>query len=76
MEAKKTSTAKEKLKHLPYNLLIYSPNFGLYMLITSMLKIDIYISLLISFYLYFSNVANNCDKDYLEERIKKLEDKK
>ena len=66
MEAKKTSTAKEKLKHLPYYLFIGLLIFGMCMLFTSMLELDIYISLLISFYLYFS----------LEERIKKLEDKK
>lgn len=68
---------KEKLKHLPFNLLFCLPSWiGTFMLITIFTEVDFWIATMISFYFYLLDVTQSSENDYLEERIKKLEDNK
>ena len=66
---------KEKLKHLWFNLLWCITSFVLpfFYLTTTGLKME-YI-LIISLYIYFSDVFQSSTNHYLEERIKNLEEK-
>jgi hypothetical protein len=66
---------KEKLKHLPVNLFIYSTSWIIpFLFITTAFTVDIWIAVYISFYFYFNDVIHACDIDYLNEKIKKISD--
>lgn len=66
---------KEKRKHLPFNFFwCWTSWFVPFAICASLVKLDIWISILISTYVYLTDVFNTTDKDYLEERIKELED--
>jgi hypothetical protein len=71
-----TMINKEKLKFLPFNLILCLTDWILpFLILTQLTSLDIYLSILISTYIYLNNVVQTCNNDYLEARIKKLEDK-
>lgn len=66
---------KEKLKYLPFNFFIcLSSWFAPFLLITTFTSLNIWFAVGISFYIYLTDVTQSSKYDYLEDRIKKLED--
>jgi hypothetical protein len=66
---------KDKLKYLPFNLLWGADSFILpYFILTDIANINILASIGIAFYIYFLDVKGQTNSDYLEEKIKKIED--
>jgi hypothetical protein len=67
---------KEKLKHLPFNLFFCLTSWVIpFLLITTWTDINTWLAAGISFYIYLMDVGQVSTNDYLEEKIKKLEDK-
>lgn len=65
-----------KIKHLPINFLFCISSFlSPFFLISSFTEINIYLATVISFYIYLTEVKQSCENDYLDERIKYLEEK-
>lgn len=70
------SLNKGKLKFLPFNLLHSLSVFALtYFIMVILLSIPTWSAFIIALYVYFLNVIDSSNSDYLEARIKKLEDK-
>jgi len=68
---------RDKLKFLYFNLLYCLTHLLVYFLIIKgIFEFDTLTSLGISFYLYSMEVIRQSDNDYLEDRIKKLENYK
>lgn len=69
---------KDKLKHLPINLLSNLSTFGIVFGITILTTDNILLSIFISFAVYLHSVRVDASLDYLEEQIdaklKELED--
>ena len=66
---------KEKLKHLPFNFFFcLSSWFVPFLLITTWTTVNVWSAAGISFYIYLMDVRQSSENDYLEEKIKKLED--
>ncbi len=66
---------KEKLKHLPFNFFFcLSSWFTPFLLITTCTEINTWLAAGISFYIYLMDIRQSSENDYLEEKIKKLED--
>ena len=66
---------KEKLKHLPFNFFFCLTSwFVPFLLITTWTDVNTSLATVISFYIYLMDVAQASTNDYLEEKIKKLED--
>lgn len=66
---------KEKLKHLPFNFFFcLSSWFVPFLLITTWTTVSVWLAAGISFYIYLMDVRQSSENDYLEEKIKKLED--
>ena len=65
----------EKLKHLPFNFFFcLSSWFAPFLLITTWTNVSVWLAAGISFYIYLMDVRQSSENDYLEEKIKKLED--
>jgi len=68
---------KDKLKLLPFQLFWCATSFVLpFVALSTFMDVKIMYSLLISFYIYLSDVTQSCNNEYLENRIKKLEEDK
>jgi len=66
----------EKLKHLPFNLFwCLSSGVMPFFVLKAFTDISIIPILVISFYLYLLDVKETTNVDYLEEKIKKLQDR-
>lgn len=66
---------KEKLKYLPFNIFWCILSFIVpFFILTEMTQINILASIGIALYIYFLDVKEQTDIDYLSEKIKKLED--
>ncbi len=66
---------KEKLKHLPLNFFFSLTSWFIpFSLITTWTDISYWLAAGISFYIYLTDVVQATTNDYLEEKIKKLED--
>jgi len=66
---------KEKLKHLPFNFFWCVSSFILpFFILTEMANMNMLASIGIAFYIYFLDVKEQTNSDYLSEKIKKLED--
>ena len=66
---------KEKLKHLPINLFLNIGTFGIAFGGIHLLTNNFPLSIFIGFVVYLHTVRVDATIDYLEERIKKLENK-
>ena len=66
---------KEKLKHLPINLFSNIGTFGMVFCGMHLLTNKFPLSIFIGFVVYLHAVRVDATIDYLEERIKKLENK-
>ena len=62
---------KDKLKHLPINLLSNLSTFGIVFGITILTTDNILLSIVISFAVYLHSVRVDASLDYLEEQINK-----
>lgn len=68
---------KEKLKHLPFNLIFCVSSFILpFIFVSVFLTVDTHIAYIIAFYIYLNDVRISSQSDYLEEKIKQLETNK
>ena len=68
---------KEKLKLLPFNFFFCLTSwFVPFLLITTWTDVNTWLAVGISFYIYLMDVGQATTNDYLEEKIKKLEDAK
>jgi len=66
---------KQKLKYLPYNFLFCITSwFVPFLILSQYTSVDIYLTIIISSYIYLNDVAQSSKNDYFEERIKKLEE--
>jgi len=66
---------KNKLKHLPVNLILCLPTwFIVFIILTNWTTLNQWWIAMISFYIYLNDVKQSSTEDYFEERIKKLED--
>jgi len=66
---------KEKLKYLVFNLFFCVTSWFIpFLLITEFISIDTWMAAVISFYIYLNDVMQSTKNDYMEEKIKKLED--
>jgi hypothetical protein len=66
---------KEKLKHLPINFFFCISSWLIpFSVIINLTSIDVWLAVGISFYIYLNDVKQSSENDYLEEKIKKLED--
>ena len=66
---------KGKLKHLPFNLFFCLPSaIAVFLLITLSSDLNVWSSIGIAFYFYLIDVRQACENDFLEERIRHLED--
>ena len=65
---------KEKLKHLPINLLLNLGTFGMAFGIFSLVTNNIIGSIFVAFAVYLHSVRVDALLDYLEEQIKKKGD--
>ena len=67
---------KKKLSYLPFNILFCAGNFvGPYLMLSTFSPLGLFWSMVISAYLYLNEVFRYSDRDYLEDRIKALEEK-
>jgi hypothetical protein len=66
---------KKKLQRIPFNMLWCITSFFIPMSIMNLFDVDFKIQILISSYLYFTDIANQCKIDEIEERLKELETK-
>ena len=66
---------KEKLKHLPFNFFFCLTSWLVpFLLITTLTDFNTWLAAGISFYIYLMDVIQASTNDYLEEKIKKLEE--
>lgn len=67
---------KKKLSYVPYNLLSCVGSFMYPLFVLSFLDIpnENYVCYMISFFFYFLDVKYQTDVNFLEDRIKKLEE--
>lgn len=67
---------KEKIKHIPFNMVFSISSFFLpYFILCDFIKVGMEASIIISLYIYFKDVIQQSNNDYLDERIRKLETK-
>lgn len=66
---------KEKLKYLPFNFFFCLSSWVVpFLFITTWTTVNIWLAAAISFYIYLMDVKQSSENEYLEEKIKKLED--
>lgn len=64
----------KKLHYVPFNMFFCISSFLLPMVVLSFIPIDLWESVAISLYIYLKDVQYESQNDYLEAKIKKLED--
>ena len=65
---------KEKLKFLPVNAFLSLSTFGVAMFFLSFSNIAIGLQIMIAFYIYWIDAIQHSENDYLDDRLKKLEE--
>jgi hypothetical protein len=67
---------KDKLKYVPFNLFWCSSSFLIpFVLASQILNFDNFDCILVGFYVYFRDVINQTDIDYLSNKVKNIEEK-
>lgn len=66
------SNTKEKLKHLPVNLVFSLGSFVIPFTILDMIQANVYLSFFIALVIYLNNAMMGSKIDYLDEQIKIL----
>lgn len=70
------SNTKEKLKHLPVNLVLSLGVFGIFFGVFSMIQDNHYLSFFIALVIYLNNAMMESKIDYLDEQVKILKGEK